>query len=249
MPPTLIHVRNIRNIEKKFERRSSGTFFKKKKKPSNPPRSSGNYSRSGQRLLMRSAVPYDSGVFPPSANCRSRRCCNASPLSSTYVAYVSHVHFWHGREQRWRHVRGVFPYTWVEGGEPRHHSTTTGLSLSLFWKERERRRRPLGQISAWFTTIPGQGTFFIPHTLYVVRVTTAPCLELLSVQSATISHRPLPRDVISCCIVSELNNSRYFERGEEGDRRDSFFDPRLFEKEGFYGRRVIVDDYFRGWMK
>lgn len=197
---------------------------------------------------MRSAVPYDSGVFPPSANCRSRRCCNASPLSSTYVAYVSHVHFWHGREQRWRHVR-VFPYTWVEGGGPRHHSTTTGLSLSLFWKERERRRRPLGQISAWFTTIPGQGTFFIPHTLYVVRVTTAPCLELLSVQSATISHRPLPRDVISCCIVSELNNSRYFERGEEGDRRDSFFDPRLFEKEGFYGRRVIVDDYFRGWMK
>lgn len=80
----------------------------------------------------------------------------------------------------------------------------------------------------------------------MVRVTTAPCLELLSVQSATISHRPLPRDVISCCIVSELNNSRYFERGEEGDRRDSFFDPRLFEKEGFYGRRVIVDDYFRG---
>lgn len=172
MPPTLIHVRNIRNIEKKFERRSSGTSFKKKKKPSNPPRSSGNYSRSGQRLLMRSAVPYDSGVFPPSANCRSRRCCNASPLSSTYVAYVSHVHFWHGREQRWRHVRGVFPYTWVEGGGPRHHSTTTGLSLSLFWKERET------ETSSWtnFSVIHDDtGTRDIFHPSHPLRGTCNYC--------------------------------------------------------------------------
>lgn len=91
---------------------------------------------------MRSAVPYDSGVFPPpQANCRSRRCCNASPLSSTYVAYVSHVHFWHGREQRWRHVR-VFPYTWVEeGGHDIARRLRASLCLSLFfWKEKEREK-------------------------------------------------------------------------------------------------------------
>lgn len=202
---------------------------------------------------MRSAVPYDSGVFPPpQANCRSRRCCNASPLSSTYVAYVSHVHFWHGREQRWRHVR-VFPYTWVEkGGHDIARRLRASLCLSLFfWKERERereRRRPLGQISAWFTTIPGQGTFFIPHILCLVRVTIAPCLEVLCTKCHYFSSTTSSRYVISCCIVSvELNNSRYFERGGE-EERDSFFDPRLFEKEEFffYGR-VIVDGCILFW--
>lgn len=117
------------------------------------------------------------------------------------------------------------------------------LSVSFLKRERERRRRPLGQISAWFTTIPGQGTFFIPHTLYVVRVTTAPCLELLSVQSATISHRPLPRDVISCCIVSELNNSRYFERGGGGGSKGF-----VFRSEAFWERRFLRAKSYCGWL-
>lgn len=140
------------------------------------------------------------------------------------------------------------------GGRAWHRSTTTGLSLSLslfLKRERERnreRRRPLGQISAWFTTIPGQGTFFIPHTLCLVRVTIAPCLEVLCTKCHYFSSTTSSRYVISCCIVSvELNNSRYFERGGE-EERDSFFDPRLFEKEEFffYGR-VIVDGCILFW--
>lgn len=126
------------------------------------------------------------------------------------------------------------------------------LSVSLsFFEKRKRgrkreRRRPLGQISAWFTTIPGQGTFFIPHTLCLVRVTIAPCLEVLCTKCHYFSSTTSSRYVISCCIVSiELNNSRYFERGGE-EERDSFFDPRLFEKEEFYGR-IIVDGCILFW--
>lgn len=138
--------------------------------------------------------------FSSSANCRSRRCCNASLSHSRMYERIARTFL--ARSRTWsprlreRHVR--LPYSWG-------YISTTLAWLAPFEK---RHPRPLGQISVWFTTIQRQGTFFISHPVIrrprrrYIRVTTVSCLQLL-LQSAAISHRPPPRhDVISYRIVS-----------------------------------------------
>lgn len=89
------------------------------------------------------------------ANCRSRRCCNASFSHPRMYVRIARTFLARPRTRspclRQRHVRGL--YTWA-----------TSPQLSG-WLRFFRKETPLSprQISTWFTTIPRQRTFFILH--------------------------------------------------------------------------------------
>lgn len=115
--------------------------------------------------------------------------------------YVSHVHFWHGREHG-RPAYGKDTYAAFTRGLHLRNSPAGSASfekrhpflLDKFQRD-SRRYRDNGHFSFCTRSSPCNSP-----TCYI-RVTTVSCLELL-LQSAPISHRLPSRDVINYYIVS-----------------------------------------------
>lgn len=101
-----------------------------------------------------------------------------------------------------RETRTRVPYTWATSPQTprmellRFFSKVTNLPLCVLVDkfQRDSRRYPGNR---HFSSRARSSRATTSH----IRVTTVSCLELV-LQSAPISHRRLPRDVISCRVVS-----------------------------------------------
>lgn len=137
---------------------------------------------------MRSAVPYDSGEFSPPLRPIAGHVDAATRVPShprMWLTYRTYVFGTVENNVEDTYVR-AFPYTWGGGGGP------TGLSVSLlFEKKRDASWTNFNVIHG--TRYRDKGHFSSRTPLHVVRVTTVSLVWKFSVQSATISHRPLPR--------------------------------------------------------
>lgn len=133
--------------------------------------------------------------------------------------YVSHVHFWHGREHG-RPAYGKDTYAAFTRGLHLRNSPTGSASfekrhpvlLDKFQRD-SRRYRDNGHFSFCTRSSPCN-----PPTCYI-RVTTVSCLKLL-LQSAPISHRLPPRDVINYYIVS----------GSQGEQASEYLSNAIFSE-------------------